>query len=93
LRNQLGFHESARGYAQLALAERLQGGTHESAMQWIERSLALDPLLPTAYAHRGVLLLMQGRQEEARRDFQHVLQLDPGHVQARQALDSLNGGR
>lgn len=93
LLRQLGFQQSATAYAQLALAERLSGGTHEAAVTRIAKSIELDPLLPAAYLHRAMLWVIHGDQENARRDFEHVLKLAPGHVQARQGLEALRSPR
>jgi hypothetical protein len=91
LQKQLAQHDSAPGYAQLALAERMRGTSHASAVQLIERSLALDPRLPEAYVNRGILHLLNNQQLDARRDFQQALQFDPNNSKARQALEALKG--
>jgi hypothetical protein len=93
LKKQLAQHGTAPAYAQLALAERMRGGSHASAVQFIEYALALDPLLPDAYVHRGVLHLLNNQTSDARRDFQRALQFDPHHSKARQALDALRNNR
>lgn len=93
LRKQLTQHDSASAYAQLALAERMRGASHASALQFVERAISLDPLLPDAYVHRGILYLLNNQISDARREFQQALQLDPHHVKARQALDALPNNR
>ena len=41
-----------------------------------DRALKLDPNYAVAYLNRGVTLLLLGREEEAKRDFERTLQLD-----------------
>jgi len=42
-----------------------------------ERALALEPYMPDAYLARAWLMSMQGRQEEAARDFEEAIRLNP----------------
>jgi tetratricopeptide (TPR) repeat protein len=49
---------------------------------WLER----EPNNSQAYLLRGILFLNLGRRDEAGADFEHVLELDPEHEEARQRL-------
>lgn len=87
---QLSFRQSAMAHAQLALAKRMAGSTHQAAMESVAEALRLDPRLPTAYLHRATLHLLNGETEQAQTDFHRVLALQPDHPHARQALQNLS---
>jgi Flp pilus assembly protein TadD len=42
-----------------------------------DRALKLDPNRAATWAHRGLTLLMQGKDADAERDFTRCLELDP----------------
>jgi len=92
LEQQLSLRDDPLAQAQLALARRLSGGSHSRAMQHVEQALQLDPLLPRIYLHRAALSLINGDAPRARADFQHVLKLDPGNREAREALEAMAAG-
>ena len=60
-----------RGIARTALNDL------EAAMVDFSRALELDPKLLNAYLNRGLVLLLQGKDSEAAKDFARVLTLKP----------------
>lgn len=90
LRQQLTFRDDAEAYAALALAYRLQNKPLAECLQPLDRSLALDPVLTNALLNRGYLLAEAGRVQEARRDFEAVLHLEPQHAKAQAGLKLLS---
>lgn len=93
LRQLASLEYSATTYASLALAERLAGASHEKALVTIDRAIEIDSRQPEIYVIRGALWILAGRTNEARRDFEHALHLDPGNAAARQALSTISAGR
>ncbi len=64
----------------------------EEALAEFDRVVTQQPTLPDAYYYRGLARLGLGRGEEAKADFQKLLDLDPSHAKAedcRQFLSSL----
>jgi tetratricopeptide (TPR) repeat protein len=57
-------------------------GKYEDAIRSYTRSLAASPRYVPAYLNRGLAYLNVGRNDEARRDFDEVLRLDPHNEQA-----------
>ena len=49
----------------------------EEALEASRRALELDPLLPEAYVARACLLSMQGKDQDALRDFDEAIRLNP----------------
>ena len=49
----------------------------EAAIVDFSRALELDPELLNAYLNRGLVLLLQGKDSEAEKDFARVLTLKP----------------
>ncbi len=90
LQQSLQRSESSFELALMGLSYRLAGGAQAEAMKLLERSIQLDPLSPTARLHRGSLLLMDGQNESAKKEFEFVLRLDPGNSQAKQAIQQLS---
>lgn len=90
LRQRVARQPDALALAQLSLVERMGGASHESALARVEQALRLDPRLTAAYVHRAALFLLVDQPARARADFQRVLQLDPHHPQAQQALETLD---
>ena len=52
--------------------------------------LRLKPDHPWAHLNLGVALFKQGRREEAMRQFEEALRLDPQLLKAREYLEQLN---
>uniref|UniRef100_A0A8C4WXS5 RNA polymerase II-associated protein 3 n=1 Tax=Eptatretus burgeri TaxID=7764 RepID=A0A8C4WXS5_EPTBU len=52
-------------------------------------AILLDPLYPKAFARRGMAYSAQGRLQEACKDFEMVLKLEPGNKQALAELDKI----
>jgi tetratricopeptide (TPR) repeat protein len=62
------------------------------AAQQFGKAIENDATLADAYYYRGLALMAQSKNEEAKADFQKVLELDPNHPQAadvREFLQSL----
>jgi tetratricopeptide (TPR) repeat protein len=93
LRELTSLESSATTYASLALAERLAGASHESALATINRAVDIDSREPATYVTRGAIWILAGRTNEARRDFEYALHLDPSNAAARQALSTISGTR
>ncbi|MGE0755693.1 MAG: tetratricopeptide repeat protein [Pirellulaceae bacterium] len=89
LQQQLQLGDDATAYANLALAGRLTGRAPNDCLVWASKAVAIDPRLPLAFLHRGFLLAETGQVERATRDFQRVLELEPGNEKARIGLESL----
>jgi tetratricopeptide (TPR) repeat protein len=62
-----------------------------------ERVLQIDPDLATAYANRGIILLIRGQRKEAQTDFERCLRLNEGLKTALdqriQQIDAQSTGR
>lgn len=54
-------------------------GDRDGALQAYDRALTLDPDLATARYDRGELLLLEGRDADARADFEAAARLRPDH--------------
>lgn len=54
------------------------------------QSIVLDPTYVKAYARRGTARHLMGKLEEAKKDFQRVLSLEPANKQAQQDLDVID---
>lgn len=52
-------------------------GDFRAAIDDYGRAIELDPYLAMAYANRGLIFLVQGRQAEADKDFTQCLNLEP----------------
>lgn len=73
----------AHGYALIVTGDLVNG------RKQLERALALEPNLPSAYYHLGRLYQIQNKVEEARAALNHALALDPQGPVGRQALQAL----
>jgi tetratricopeptide (TPR) repeat protein len=73
----------AHGFALVVTGDFVNG------RKQLERALALDPNLPSAYYHLGRLFQIQNKTEEARAALNHALALDPQGQVGRQALQAL----
>lgn len=89
LEQQLQFRADAEAFAALGLAKGLRGDPLDECLMQIDRALALDPLLISAFLNRGILWTQAGRFERARRDYERVLELDPTNGKARAGLQTL----
>ena len=69
----------------LALAHRGRGA-FSTALARIERAVALDPRNPSFLNNYGVILAESGRIEDARNQWQKVLDIDPENAVARDNL-------
>lgn len=76
----------AQAYAGLASALAIKGvwridmtpADVSAAVAASERALALEPYMPDAHLARAWLMSMQGRGDEAARDFEEAIRLNPG---------------
>ena len=59
------------------------------AMELFDQAIALDAGQSALYFNRGLALKQFGLPEEAERDFEHCLSLDPAHAKAHWALATL----
>ncbi|MCS6909573.1 MAG: tetratricopeptide repeat protein [Anaerolineales bacterium] len=73
----------AHGYALIVTGDFVNG------RKQLERALALDPSLPSAYYHLGRLYQIQNKADEARAALSHALALDPQGPVGRLALQAL----
>ncbi len=69
-----------------------QGKAEESVVE-ARRAVELDPLVPEYLSHYGRRLMLAGRPDEAEKQFQAALQLDPSFVHAHHALVNLYEGQ
>lgn len=77
-------------YAAVAARQR---GTLESALQWVERSLVLEPgLYELRYLH-GMILKAMGHALKAEAAYREALRIHPGHALAWNNLGNLLGQR
>ena len=88
--NLLPDHAPARyGYA-VTLA---MDGDITNAEKLLRALIADRPDLADAHATLGTILSDTGREQEGRRHLERALELRPGHPQALQQLQRLNGGQ
>ncbi len=59
------------------------------ARRYYERALRINPVFTIALFHLGLVDYYEGNKEIARSRWKHVLELDPNHTKARQALNQL----
>jgi len=64
-------------------------GRLDDALAWCDRWIAADKLSVAGHYLRAVVLLEQGRSDEARRSLQHLLYLDPNFALAHFAFGNL----
>jgi len=70
-------------------ALEIQMGKLDEALELLNREIAEAPAYSRAWSNRAALLFRLGRTQEARRDSETALRLDPGNLQARNILDRL----
>lgn len=68
---------------------KLQTGDPDGAIRDLESAIAADRNFPLAYYHMGNALLAKGMREDAVRNFEMALRIQPGLIPARQALEKL----
>ncbi len=59
----------------------------------IQKALALDPLSPVINTNIGYWLAWEGKSSEAIKQFEHVIEIDPGFVAGYQGLAEVYGNR
>ena len=69
----------------------LREGKPNDALRALDRAVELDPKRADLRAARGRALRTAGERNEARKDFQNALNLDPTSVEARTGLNSVRG--
>jgi tetratricopeptide (TPR) repeat protein len=69
----------------------LREGKPNDALRALDRAVQLDPKRADLRAARGRALRATGERNEARKDFQNALNLDPTSVEARTGLNSVRG--
>ncbi len=69
----------------------LREGKPNDALRALDRAVELDPKRADLRAARGRALRATGERNEARKDFQNALNLDPTSVEARAGLNSVRG--
>lgn len=74
-------------------ATLLARGDHRLAAGYMDAAFAADDRYATAWSNAGVLAQREGRQDEAERDFQRALELDPAHEGALMNLAGLHAAR
>lgn len=78
------------GHFELANAY-LSAGDRMSAMAGYRKVLELNPAVAQAHYNMGVIYLQESLLEEAASSFITVLRIDPGHKEARQRLQEIQG--
>lgn len=76
----------------LSLALSKQTGRFPEAGEAMRRALRLDPENPHYRANLGLLLVKAGRAEEAMKEFEQSLSLDPSNKKAQKGLSKILGG-
>lgn len=69
--------------------EAFNAGDTAAAGVYFEQVVAENPELPDAYYYRALVYLNQGKTEEAKADFQKLLELAPSHPKAAEAQEFL----
>ncbi|XP_065179190.1 RNA polymerase II-associated protein 3-like [Sycon ciliatum] len=67
----------------------LKGERYKAALQDCEVALSLDPAYVKARLRRAACLVGLGQQDDAKKDYEEVLRLEPGNKQAQQDLKKL----
>jgi len=76
----------------LSLALSKQPGRFPEAEEAMRKALKLDPDHTDYHANLGLLLLISGRTEEAMKEFERSLSLDPSNRKAQKGLSRILGG-
>jgi Tfp pilus assembly protein PilF len=92
--NALNIEDNAMIRLNLAMAYRDQG-RFDSALESLQKALALDPNLPQAHHHLALLLLKKSDVENAKKHFRESIRLDPQGELAKSSREylSLLGGK
>lgn len=90
LDNKLALAYVSRGVGNYYLPAQMGGGV-DIALKDIDRAIEINPKLAEAYLWKGVALRKAGRNAEARQALEHVLQLDPDRLWAKQELAKIPG--
>lgn len=69
--------------------EEYNAQAYDTALEYFDQVVAENPELPDAFYYRGMVYLAQGKAEEAKADFQKLLELAPGHPKAAEAKEFL----
>jgi tetratricopeptide (TPR) repeat protein len=83
--------EAWTNYGTLILSLYKKEGQEEAA-QAFERALAIDPNNVCALTNKAVLLIGEGKNDEAGELLRKALEIDPGYESAKRNLWTLNGG-
>ena len=76
--------------ARVRLANLLvRSGQIDDAIQELQRAIAADPRQASWHYGLAILLIERNRLEEARQELHATLELQPGHVEAQQALSRI----
>lgn len=78
-------------YGAILLELNGQGSANE-AMAAFKKALSLEPDNSVALNNAAVLLIKEGKRDEAKRIFNEILDREPGNESARRNLVNLNGG-
>ncbi|MCG8456138.1 MAG: tetratricopeptide repeat protein, partial [Holophagales bacterium] len=70
-------------------AEALQAGAVDSAVEWLELAVAIDPELPTAWVNYGVALRRAGLHSSAEDAYKQAIAVDPRSYSAYHNLAAL----
>jgi len=66
-----------------------RNGNAAGALHYFEQAILIDPRWKMPRIDRGLLLMQQGRLDEAQDDFQQVLRMDPAHEAAHNNMGML----
>lgn len=79
--------KKARGYFNLGNAYAYRSMDMDRAIKYLRIAIRLDPYYENAHFNLGLVYLGKGFREEARKEFNATLQINPAHAQARLFLN------